>query len=255
MIPHRRTDRIRLATALLALCVVAPLAAVPPPSQAASWRAAAAAALPESGQIHLGLFNNGERDGFMRLGWHRQGDAIEVFDRSMMPSLEIYETMEITLSAADLAPRSMSIRFHQGSTVMRTDLQFEAGKVVGSRSLSSPGAPTDTRPVDVDTPAGTLARAVSFILPLLMGHAVPANVDYTWYGMPGLQAVSLRAADTVTVDTPAGSFEATRFELRGGSPENDIYVSVGDSPQVVRIDVLNEPLQFLALPEGGGDDG
>ncbi|NKB89467.1 MAG: hypothetical protein GKS06_14720 [Acidobacteria bacterium] len=220
----------------------------------APWRTTAAAALPDSGLIHLGLFNSGEPDGFMRLGWHKRGDAIELFDRTMMPSLEIYETMEIELSAADLAPRTMAIRFHQGLTKMATDVTFEASRAVGTRSLATPGAAVDSRPVDIALTSGTLARAVSFILPLLMGDSIPANLEYVWYGLPGLQTVSLRAAGVATVDTPAGTFETTRYELRGGSPENDIYVSTGPTPRVVRIDVLNEPLQFLAMaaPEANG---
>ena len=37
------------------------------------------------------------------------------------------------------------------------------------------------------------------------------------------------------------------YEIRGGAPENDVYVSTGENPNIIRIDVIGQPLQFLAL--------
>jgi len=36
--------------------------------------------------------------------------------------------------------------------------------------------------------------------------------------------------------------------LSGGSPDNDVYVTRGDDRRVVRIDVVGQDMQFLAVP-------
>ena len=58
--------------------------------QETSWREQVIDALGDPGEVHLILLNGGERDGFMRLGWFEQNGQIHIYDRTMMPSLEIY---------------------------------------------------------------------------------------------------------------------------------------------------------------------
>jgi hypothetical protein len=36
--------------------------------------------------------------------------------------------------------------------------------------------------------------------------------------------------------------------LSGRSPDNDVYVTRGDDRRVVRIDVVGQDMQFLAVP-------
>ena len=65
------------------------------------------------------------------------------------------------------------------------------------------------------------------------------------------EAVTLTAMEIVSIDTPAGRFDAVRIEQRGGTPANDIYVDEA-SGRVVRIDVVGQPVQYLALPDQDG---
>ena len=51
-----------------------------------------------------------------------------------------------------------------------------------------------------------------------------------------------------TISTPAGDFDTIRYEIRGGSPDNDVYVTRGENRRVVRIDVVGQDMQFLAVP-------
>lgn len=221
------------------------------PAAPPAWRTQAAAALPETGEIHLALYNDGERDGFMRLGWRKAGDAIELYDRTMMPSGEVYESMRAELSATDLAPRSVEILFYQGPAILRIDAGFDGARVTGSRTVEQPQQGSRSQPLDLDAP-NVLFRGTSFILPLVLPDA-GEPVTYDWYAAlaNAVGSVSLTAVDGGTIETPAGSFDTIRYELRGGSPENDIYVTRGPERRVVRIDVLGMPMQFLALPQHG----
>lgn len=208
-----------------------------------------AAKLPQSGEIYLGLFNQEQPDGFMRLGWHHDGSDLLIYDRTMMPSMEIFETMEAAVSAKDFTPDSVSIRFHRGSAIMQIDTRLESSEVKGERQVRRPGEPADVNPVELGVPDAVMLRAVTFLLPLVMNQEPGTSLAYDWYAPMGnaVQSVTLTARDGGAVETPAGSFDTVRYELRGGSPENDIYVSRGPDPRIVRIDVLGQPLQFLAL--------
>jgi len=205
--------------------------------------------LPESGEIYLGLFNQEQPDGFMRLGWHHDDGDLQIYDRTMMPSMEIFETMEATVSAEDFTPELVSIHFYRGSAIMQIDAALESLKVKGERQVFRPGAPADVHPIERDTPQAVMLRAVTFLLPLVMSQEPGTSLAYDWYAPMGhaVQSVTLTARDGGTVETPAGTFDTVCYELRGGSPENDIYVSRGPDPRIVRIDVLGQPLQFLAL--------
>ncbi len=215
------------------------------------WRADAIAALPDSGETYLGLFNDGARDGFMRLGWVKEADQLLMYDRSMLPSLELYETQETGVSIPDLTPKFVNLRFHQGSAIHQMEVSFPDETVQGERRSARPGQEDRVTQVNIeDLPSDTTLRIISFILPLVLSQEEGASVGYHWYAPLGntVDEVTLTARDGGEIDTPAGKFDTSLFELRGGSPENDIYVSRGKEPRIVRIDALGQPFQFLALP-------
>ena len=216
------------------------------------WRADAMEALPVSGEIHLGLFNNGERDGFMRLGWQKETNRLTIYDRSMLPSLEIYETQETAVSLPGFSPEFIKLRFHQGAAIHNMNVAFPDNSVRGERRSELPGQEDRVTQVDIkDTPEDTTLRILSFVLPLVLSQENGASASYHWYAPLGnvVEQVTLTAHDGGKVDTPAGAFDTVRFELRGGSPENDIYVTRGENPRIVQIDVLGQPYQFRALPK------
>ncbi len=222
-----------------------------PAAGESDWRSEAVKKLPQSGEMHLALYNDGERDGFMRLGWIKRDEAIEIYDRSMLPSGELYESQEAVVSAANLTPQRVSVRFHQGSAIGYTDVEFADGSAKGERRFVQPGQEDRISSVEInELPFGLTLRIMSFVLPLGLSQEPGASLNYSWYAPLGntLQAVSLTAREGRQVETPAGKFDTVLFELRGGASENDIYVTRGDKPSIVRIDVLAQPFQFLALP-------
>ncbi len=234
------------------LATLALLAATASPGLAQEpegWRAEAASRLPGSGEIHLGLFNDGEPDGYMRLGWQRGTEQLELYDRTMMPSAEVYETMTARVAAGDLSPLATEIIFYQGTSVFELQYVLTTDRVTGERRMSGPSAEARSSALDQPLPQGALLRAVTFLLPLALPREEGTTVTYSWFApLSGrVEEVTLSASDGGRVETPAGVFETIRYELRGGSPENDIYVTREGAPRIVRIDVLGQPLRFLAL--------
>lgn len=94
--------------------------------------------LPETGEIHLGLYSGDTRDGFMRLGWYREEGDLVVYDRSLLSSQEVYETFSSRMDANDLSPKSIQIRFHSRSNIAYTDISFDVDKATGERRIHRP---------------------------------------------------------------------------------------------------------------------
>ncbi|WP_147297588.1 hypothetical protein [Parasphingopyxis lamellibrachiae] len=212
--------------------------------------AQASAALPERGEFVLGLVNEGERDGFMRLGWIKTEHGMLLYDRSMMPSAQVYETLVFGLTP-DLQFESVHLEFHRGLAYMNLDLDAENGRLVGQRVIQRLEG-TEEQAVDIAMPEGILPRPVAFIMPLIMSEEEGTEEAFRWYGPLGnaFADVTITARPGGVIETPAGSFDTTRYEIRGGSPDNDVYVTRGAADRrVVRIDVVGQNMQFLAVPE------
>jgi len=239
----------RLKTALAVMLAIPAFAVATPASAQENIGAQTAAALPDRGEFMLALFSAGERDGFMRLGWIKTEEGVQLYDRSMLTSSELYEVMALSLTP-DLQLDTASVQLHRGTAYMDLDLQVADGRASGSRVIHRLEG-TESRSVDLEVPAGTLPRAAAFLMPLVMPETDGAQNAFHWYGALGnaFADVTITARLGGMIVTPAGSFDTTRYEIRGGAPENDVYVTHGEDRRVVRIDVIGSELQFLALPE------
>ena len=217
-------------------------------AQVDDWLARADTDRLQAGEVHLGLYLNGERDGFMRLGWFLDGDTLNFYDRSMLASAELYETMRGELNAADFAPRSVEIRLHQQSTIFGFDVAFADNAVTGTFSREVPGQGVADRPIDAALPEDAIARASFFILAAIAPMDVGESYTFDWYAPMSMavEAVTVTAVEEVEVETPAGTFQTVRLEQRGGSPANDLFVD-RETGRIVRIDIGGQPMQFLAL--------
>lgn len=205
------------------------------------------------GGFNLGLFIDGERDGFMRFGWYTDAEGVHLWDRSMIISSSDYESFAALLDPADLTPRSVELRYHSGIHYYLVDAAFADGQVSGSRSLHGPGEPTQSEPIDHVRRDAAIVRGAVFMLAPVLDLEPGDSVSFDWWvPMRDVhETVSLTATGVVDVDTPAGRFEAVLIEQRGGTPGNDIYVD-RESGRVVRIDVVGRPVQYLALPDQDG---
>ena len=205
-----------------------------------------------SGSLHLGLFLNGEQDGFMRLGWTVEDGQVHAYDRSMLASQEIFETMEARLSAETLRPESIDIRFHSGANIFEFDVDFADGSVSNEITATRPDGQSGAQMLSAEFPDDGLARLTAFLIPAVIDMEIGERIAFTWFApmSNSVAEVSLTAMDTAEVETPAGHYTTTRIELRGGSPENDIFVDQ-TSGEIVRIDVLGQDMSFLKLAEPG----
>lgn len=248
---HRISQAFSRAVAGFALVGAALLAQPMSAAQAQteeSVGARTASALADRGEFFLGLFNGGERDGFMRLGWIKTEDGVILYDRSMMPSAEVYETLAFNLTPS-LEFETVHLEFHRGTSYMNLDLEFADGRMTGNRVILRL-EDVETHPVDAEIPAGTLPRPIAFLMPLVMDEAEGTAESFHWYGPLGnaFADVTVTAYPGGEISTPAGDFDTIRYEIRGGSPDNDVYVTRGDNRRVVRIDVVGQDMQFLAVP-------
>lgn len=241
----RTTDRV---ITFLAAASAALVTAVPAFAQE-DWRAEAAARLPDTGELNLQMLNEGEVDGYMRLGWRRNGDRIEMFDRSMMMSADIFESMTAAMTDGDFAPLETLILWHQESAIMTLDTVAADGQVTGTQTILRPLSGEQSAPLALDLPEGVMPRAATFVLAPFMGLEPGESVTYDWYAVlaNSVATVTVTAFEGGAVDTPAGRYEDTlRLEVRGTQPENDIFVSGGE---VVRIDVVGRDMTFLRRPD------
>lgn len=236
--------KIEIITALTGLLLTTAAAAQD------DWRADVAARLPETGALNLRLFNEGEEDGFMRLGWRRNGERIELFDRTMMVSSDVFESMTAAMTADDFAPLDTLILWHQETAILTVETMAEDGRATGTRSVLRPMQGEEVSPLELDLPAGVMPRAATFVFAPFLDLAPGESITYDWYAvLPNTVAsVTVTAFDGGPVETPAGRYEETlRLEVRGTTPEdqiplNDIYVTGGE---VVRIDVVGRDMIFL----------
>ena len=209
--------------------------------------AAFAERLPEQGEVHLLLFNGEQSDGAMRLGWRREGAALQLFDRTQMPSAEVFEAYQASLDATSLQAQSVSIQFYSGLNTMHIDYDRVRDPAVLKRQISHPTSGSRQSDIALEMAPGTLLRAMSFVLPLVDTSPVGETISYVWFAPMAanpLQEVSLHVKEGGLVDSPEGAIEALRYELRGASPENDIYVSKETPRRLLKIDVLGTALQF-----------
>lgn len=218
------------------------------------WRAEVAARLPDSGALNLRLINAGEEDGFMRLGWRRNGDRIELFDRTMMVSSDVYESMTAAMTSDDFAPLDTLILWHQDTAILTVETLAEPGRATGTRTVLRPMQGVEHAPLDVELPDGVMPRAATFVFAPFLDLEPGESLTYDWYAVlsNSVATVTVTAFDGGPVDTPAGRYEETlRLEVRGATPEdqiplNDIYVTGGE---VVRIDVVGQDMTFLRRAE------
>jgi len=238
---------------LLILSSLAALSLAGTSSAQDNWRTQAAAALPQSGEMHLQLIFNDEVDGFMRLGWMRDDEngVIQFYDRSMLASQELYESMSGSVDAETLAPIEAFVRLNQNAAIMTVEARAQDGVMVGSRTFMRPHGNQQSAEINTPLTDGMIMRAAVFFATQTMPLDVGDSVEFDWFSSMGgsVGTVSITAFDGGTIETIAGTFDTLRLELRGAAPENDIYVTNNDGfRQVVRIDITGQPMRFEAFP-------
>ncbi len=131
----------------------------------------------------------------------------------------------------------------------KIQLAYAAGRVKGRAAvLDSLGKPA-TFAIDTTVAPGIVDdNALVALLPTL-----PWALNTRWTipvfgsGDKKVRNVRLTVANIESVTTPAGTFEAYRADLEGGSQAVSFYVTTQAPHRLVRVSLVGSPVEFLAL--------
>nr|WP_262693595.1 hypothetical protein [Kordiimonas aquimaris] len=141
-------------------------------------------------------------------------------------------------------PRTVDIDFAIGKNRTVFDFEWNDSVLSGKVTINQSDKPERIVPINSNDNA-VLRMAVFGIisaLPLDDGF----QMELPWFNTMSNKTESIQIihAGQETVKTPAGTFEAHKVNLKGGTPENIIYVSKALPQKIVRIDVVGQPLHF-----------
>lgn len=228
-------------------CISALLAA--PASADGEWRAEIDMKRADMSAFSMVMINDGVEAGGMTYGWTREGNTWVITDLTEMQP-NILETARGVIDAATLLPLSNDIDFAVGEGRTVFDLEWDGNALSGQVTISRPGE--DTHTVDVSNPAHARPPIRLSIFGLIAGLPLAEgySISLPWYNTLSntIETIELIHSGIETVTTPAGEFEAHRVNLKGGTPENVIYVTTSKPQRVVRIDVVGRPMHFERLP-------
>ncbi len=218
-------------------------------TKAANWQSLVDMSRADVSRFSLKLVHNGVEAGSMTYGWVRDGNRYIVSDRTEMKP-NILETAQGVINADTLLPDSITVNFAVGENTRKYDVAWADGGRTGGVVIRRPNA--ESRTVDFsdpEHPASALRLSVFGLiagLPLADGF----SVKLPWYNTLSnlLENIELTHAGIVTIETPAGRFETHKIDVKGGTPDNIVYVSTSLPQKIVRIDVVGQPMYFERLP-------
>lgn len=214
-----------------------------------NWRDLIDMSRADVSSFSLKMINDGAEVGGMTYGWVRDGGRYVISDRTEMQP-NILETAEGVIDASTLLPISIGINFAIGETTRKYDVTWKGSELSGGVLINQPNA--EARSVDFtdpDHPPSALRLSIfGLIAGLPLGEGF--SVKMPWYNTLSntIEKIELIHDGVIAIDTPAGTFQAHKIDLKGGTPENIIYVSTSLPQKIVRIDVVGQPMHFLRLP-------
>ena len=229
-------------TTALVLGTLAPTASADMPS----WQAGLDLSRADLKTFNMIMINEGVEAGTMTYGWTWVGDKIVVEDHTTMQP-DIDETALGKISASTLLPDMVKINFSIGPSYMNFDFRWQDGKRMGTIVSKRPESDEAIRNVDLveDNPAPLRLAIFGLLagLPLEVGY----QTEFDWFNSMAnrTEPVKVNTSRIEMVETPAGSFECYVVEIRGTSPENNVYITKDLPRRIVRIDVVGQPMYFL----------
>lgn len=194
--------------------------------------------------FRMTMFKGEEAIGFMEYGWSLDGDSYVISDRTEMQP-NVVEVAKGVLDSTSLLPTSVTIDFAVGDNLLDVDLSWTDGWRKGRYINMRENART-TRDVNVQEDKPATLRMAVFGLVAAMPLREGFKTTLPWFNtlVNRVEDVAVIVAGSETTDTPAGRFQTYKIELRGGSPENIMYVTQTTPRQIVRIDVVGHPMHF-----------
>jgi predicted Zn-dependent peptidase len=130
----------------------------------------------------------------------------------------------------------------------RIQLSYRGGRVSGTANVPTATGPSSIRVDTIVSPSILDENGVQAILPFL-----PWELNTRWSfevfasGEGRVRPMTLTAADLTRIAVPAGEFECYRADLEGGSQRVSFYVTTGAPHRVIRIEIANSPIEFVAV--------
>jgi len=187
------------------------------------------------------------------LGWQvteltRSAEGIRFVEETRIATFVQQRTEVAMDSAAEL--RSVTQRGQMQGTATAIDIAVSGGKATGSSATPQP--PTgeiQTLAVDVAVPAGTLDDNTVTALTSAMPWAPGARFTLSVFGSGEgkVQPVTMAVTGTESVTVPAGTFEAYRVEMTGGSSPVTLFVTTAAPHQVVKIAPVGQPIEVVLV--------
>ncbi len=155
----------------------------------------------------------------------------------------VTQDTRVVINPADWTPREVHQTGNTQGQKTETHLTFAGGRVKGSAMTPQQDGPK-TVAVDTTVTAGTIDdNLVGVVLPALtleVGKTVHASVFSSGQGV--LQAVSLKVTGTESVTVPAGTFEAFKVEMTGGSAPVTLWVTTAAPRRLIKIAPTGAPI-------------
>ncbi|GEM_PF-5313246 len=190
--------------------------------------------------------------------WGMMETQVSVSDRSFV----VRETTRVEKAGIEqiftcrLDPKHFTMRSYAASGVMRSNaldvkVTWEGRRISGYSDFPrNPGEPVGRIVIDQELPAHTFERISLFTLlrgfPLREGFEAVLDLYSAHSGLVG--PVRLKVTGIEEVVVPAGTFNALRLEITGGDPANVVYVSQESPRQVIKIQIMGQPMEFVLLP-------
>lgn len=197
----------------------------------------------------LKMINNGEDVGSMTYGWERDGNRYVISDRTEMQP-NILETAQAVIDATTLLPLNIGIDFAIGENNRKYDISWQGDERVGGVVITQPGA--DARTVDFSNPEHPPSALRLSIFGLIAGLQLGDgfSLKLPWYNSLSntIENIELVHDGIENIETPAGTYQAHKINLKHGTPENIVYVTTSLPQKIVRIDVVGQPMHFVRLP-------
>ena len=170
-------------------------------------------------------------------------------EKTIIEKMGIDADIEVKVDADSLAPISMSMSGTMGAP-SDIQLQWQGSKVIGHSLM--PRAPYKRQgkmSVEQDFPKQNVERTSAIMMAHLMDVSKEHGFSIDWFDAYSAETksveISYQGEESVTV--PAGTFDTYKVQYLGGAPSQLFYIAKGDSPKVVKIEVISMPWVYELL--------
>ncbi|GAB4183663.1 MAG: hypothetical protein Tsb002_05990 [Wenzhouxiangellaceae bacterium] len=207
-----------------------------------------------SGSLLYQMSYDGLPVGESRYTIRRDGGEVVLVETTSVPAYGVDANNTVVLDE-NLHPRRFTGSGSMGGQPVNISVEWGADRIRG-HSLFPRAADQAQGQLTINREqSGALERTSVFFLlpgfPLQPG----SSHDFHWYNtyVDEVRAITASVAGVANITTPAGEFETYRVQIKGGDPEQVVYVTTQQPRRIVRMEVVNQPWVYQLLPERRSD--